>query len=138
MRYVAQQDPLGCLIACVAMVLDMTYEEVSGSVPLQDVPELQRTGVNRLGLVAMDRVEELAKSQGKQVVDLPSKPFICRAGLRYISAIATTNPLIAHSVAIDENGVVFDPDPANEHYRKHWAEYEALAMLEFRPWTGCR
>jgi hypothetical protein len=129
MRYVPQQDSVGCLIAAVAMVLDMSYEQVSGIVPIQDMGELQRTGTNRVGLLALDRIKKLAESQGKQVIDLP-EPFVCKAGTRYVSAIATTDPLMAHTVAVDENGVVFDP--LNEHTRKDWSGYQFLAMLELR------
>jgi hypothetical protein len=132
MQYIPQKDPMGCLRASVAMVLDITYEQAA-SVPLQDTNELRDTGTNKSGALALDRIETLAQSQGKQIVDLDTKPFVCKAGLRYIAVVGTTDPLIAHSVAIDETGIVFDPDTANKNSRKHWSEYEALAMLEFRP-----
>jgi hypothetical protein len=61
------------------------------------------------------------------------KPFACEVGLRYVLLIATTDPLIKHTVAIDESCVVFDSDPGNENLRKNWSEYNAIAMLEFRP-----
>ena len=134
MKYVAQQHPLGCLIASVAMVLDMTYEQVAETIPLQDMEELEKTGVNRLGLIAYDRIEELARSRNIQIVGSESGQFVCEIGLRYLAVFpADTDPLMTHTVAIDEMGLVFDPDPVNEHVRGYWSSFDFLGMMEFRP-----
>jgi hypothetical protein len=46
------------------MVLDMTYEQVAGSLPLQDLGELQETGTNTLGLQAVDGIERISEIAG--------------------------------------------------------------------------
>ena len=133
MKYIAQQHPLGCLIASVAMVLDMTYEQVAETIPLQDMEELEKTGVNRLGLIAYDRIEELARSRNIQIVDSESGQFVCELGSRYVAALPGSGPRILHVIAIDEKGLVFDPNPANEHARGYWSSFDFLGMMEFRP-----
>src|SRR6185503_10384347 len=60
-QYIPQQHQMGCEIAAVAMILDMSLEQ----------------------------------------------------GMRYLGMISTHEPLINHVVAVDERGLVFDPDPAN-------------------------
>jgi hypothetical protein len=114
------------------MVLDLTYEEVSRTVPLQDLVTIQRTGVNLQGLLALDRIVELAKAHGKNVVDL-NPPFAVLGGLRYIAMVPTLVPLCNHALAVDETGVAYDPDPINERVRKSLSKYTVLALLEFRP-----
>src|SRR5438132_246061 len=110
MKYVAQQHPLGCFIACIAMVLDMDYAEVSDLVPLQDdLEQLQRTGINALGAEAFDIFAALAESKHLEIADV-QKPFECRAGCRYLMALLTSDRHINHCVAVDEAGVAFDPD----------------------------
>jgi hypothetical protein len=78
-------------------------------------------------------MHNLALSRGKIVIDLPTKPFNAEPGFRYLGMLPTPERLIHHVVAIDEAGVVFDPDPAMESSRRNWKECEFMAMLEFRP-----
>ena len=132
MEYVAQKHPLGCMIAAAAMVLDLTYEQVSDKVPLQSIEDLRQTGINGLGIVAWNNLKTLARARGKVIFDFPDKPFILRPGLRYLGMLPTANYLLTHVVAIDETGVVFDPDPAKEQSRENWETYDFMAMLEFR------
>ena len=115
------------------MVLDLTYEQVSEQVPLQDATALERAGRNCLGLTGLDNIELLALEHGKRVSDFPAKPFILKPGLRYIGMICSPDPSITHVVAIDESGVVFDPDPAKEQSRENWETYDFMAVLEFCP-----
>ena len=132
MQYVAQQHELGCFIAAAAMVLDLTYEQVALTVPLQEASIIEQTGINFLGLLALDRIEALALAQGMQVVDL-NPPFAVQVGLRYLAMIPSANPDINHALAVDETGIAFNPDPRYEHVRKLWSEYIVLGLLEFRP-----
>jgi hypothetical protein len=131
-KHVAQKDPLGCMIAATAMALDLTYEQVAEVVPLQDLDELQRTGCNALGLIALSRVKKLAKKHGKKAVDI-AKPFSIKPGIRYLGMVLGPTPLLTHAVTVDEFGTVFDPDASESAPRKSCSEYEFLAMLEFRP-----
>jgi len=131
MKYVAQEHPLGCFLAATAMVLDMTYEQVSEKVPLQDPKALQKTGINILGLVALEEVEKLARSCNRAFA-YPVPPFVCKAGFRYIGVLPIRKQE-THAVAIDESGVVFDPD-SNALSGKNWAELVfSGGMLEFQP-----
>jgi hypothetical protein len=132
MEHVRQLHPLGCFIAAAAMVLDMTYDEVAAVMPLQDMDVLRNTGQNKLGIYGWRNLHILAKERGKAIVDFTSKPFVRKPGLRYLGMLATPDPLLTHIVAIDEDGIVFDPDPNNEKSRKSWLEYDFMAMAEFR------
>jgi hypothetical protein len=127
MQYVAQEHDLGCFIAATAMVLDLTYEEASQTVPLQDPANVVSSGV-----LTLAQVMQLARAHGRIVVD-QNPPLTVRAGFRYIAMIATPIPNVYHNLAIDETGIAFDPDPSNEDVRKPWSEYGVLGLLEFRP-----
>jgi len=129
MEYVAQEDEFGCLIAAAAMVLDLTYTQVAKTVPLQDPEIFRQTGKNLLGVIALDRIEALALTRGKEMIDLGPPPFVTQDGLRYIAMVPAAN----HALAVDETGIAFDPAPVNEGVRKMWSEYDVLALLEFRP-----
>jgi len=120
------------MIAAAAMVLDSTYDCVSKTVPLQDPKAIEETGTNKLGLLGLAEIEKLALKQGKQMIDVPDKPFNPRRGLRYIAMIPRTEQA-CHCVAIDETGTVFDPDPDRKEARDHWSTYNILALLEFQP-----
>jgi hypothetical protein len=133
MRYVSQQHPMGCFIASIAMVLDLSYEQVAETVPLPDMGELQRTGRNSLGSAAFDGMKLLATTHGKSVLDNCMKPFSLKQGFRYLGMLSTSNSLLTHVVAIDQNGIVFDPDPVNEQSRESWQAYDFMAIVEFRP-----
>jgi hypothetical protein len=134
MEHIQQEHPYGCMIAAAAMVLDSTYDAVSKTVPLQDFQILEETGINTLGLLGLDEIEQLALKQGKQMIDV-DKPFSPRRGLRYIAMIPRAE-LMTHCIAIDETGTVFDPDPASKNTRNHWSTYNIIALLEFQP-TQC-
>jgi hypothetical protein len=130
MRYVAQQDMRGCLVAAVAMVLDMTYEDVGLVVPLQDSSRLYELGyVEAWWQNALEQIRALASARGKIVVSLP--PTV-RPGLRYLAQVRAALPNSYHALAVDETGIAFDPDPCNEDVRKPLSEYDVLALLEFR------
>jgi len=100
-------------------------------VPLP-LPDDVQDGENIIAALIQERLESLARVSGKEMIDLP-EPFVLTKGLRYIAMVSTGKPHQNHSVAIDENGIVFDPDPDNEHVREPWTKYRFLAVLEFRP-----
>jgi hypothetical protein len=128
LKHIVQKDDLGCLIASAAMVFDLSYEEAAKTIPLQDPVALQSEGINLLGLAAFDAIERLAEERGKRIEDV-FKPFVCRAGARYI-AILHSPAQIGHAVAIDELGFVFDPaeeTPSGEC----WSKYDFHAVLGF-------
>ena len=131
MRHIPQEHPLGCFIAAAAMVLDLEYSEVAETVPLQDVQALRETEVNILGLAAYDAVVQLATKQGKLVADLIA-PFNCATQYRYIGILAPESET-NHAVAIDEVGIVFDPEPSRSTSRRHWSEYEFAAIARIHP-----
>jgi uncharacterized protein YvpB len=116
MKHVKQRDVLGCWIASLAMVLEMTYEEVSEHIPLQDWDAVKQSRFNSLGLVGWNNMNALAQTRGWVVFDFPAKPFIAKLGFRYLGMLATADPSLTHVVAIDETGLVFDPE--NEFFHK--------------------
>jgi len=124
-RYVRQEDPMGCMIAAAAMVLDMTYQEAAEKVPLQDASDLVSTGV-----IAIEKVRELGQSMGWAVIDL-EKPYILQNDCRYILVIPRELPPLCHAVAVDEFGCVVDPDCGRES-GKQWSDLEVVGLLEFR------
>ena len=126
---------MDCMIAAVAMVLDMSYEEVSETIPLPDLDTLRITGKNSLGLKAFDDLKTLAESKSKKVIDLGYVPDTLRAGSRYLGMLPTPDPLVTHVVAIDESGIAFNPD-TNQEKSRDWRDYDFLAVLEFRPCTA--
>lgn len=132
MNYVAQPTRLGCLIAAAAMVFDISYERAGMFIPLPQDDDLQ-DGENVLADLIYDRLQKLAAMHGKEAIDLDDPPWDVKRGLRYIALIPTGTPHLNHSVAIDEEGIVFDPDPDNQANRRPWTEYPIIAMLEFRP-----
>lgn len=127
MRHVTQQDEHGCFIASAAMVLDMSYEQMSQIMPLQDPEELRQTGKNTTGLVDLDRFVALLESRKISFDYLPS-PFVCKPGYRYVMMLRGNDPAMNHAVAVDETGMVFDP--LDEHARKDWSECERLGVIE--------
>ena len=131
MNHIRQKDALGCWIASLAMVLEMTYEEVSEHIPLQDWELVKQTGFNSLGLVGWNNMNTLSRARGWEIFDFPAKPFIVKLGFRYVGMLGTADPSRIHVVAIDETGLVFDPEVDDFH--KDWKEYDFMAMLEFRP-----
>jgi hypothetical protein len=122
MKHVMQKDEIGCLVAVTAMVLDLEYDEVKNTVPLQD-PEFQKQGVNYLGGQAFDEIQKLAQVRGKQFDDV-FPPFVCEKGVRYVAVLRSTASLL-HALAIDESGQVFDPLCAC----KPSSEYDFIAMM---------
>jgi hypothetical protein len=64
MRYIEQEHSEGCMIAAIAMVLDMTYEEAAESIPLPDRSAFLATGENLLQLRAYDELKTLAEKRG--------------------------------------------------------------------------
>ena len=133
MDMLPETHPLGCMIAAAAMVLDLTYEQVSEQVPLQDAAALERTGRNWLGLTGLDNIELLALEHGKRVSRFPCKTIHSETRSTLHRYDLQPDPLITHVVAIDESGVVFDPDPAKEQSRENWETYDFMAVLEFCP-----
>jgi hypothetical protein len=119
------------MIASAAMVLDLTYEQAAEQIPIQDMGEILETGVNKLGIDGLDSIEKMAEARGRTILDLP-KPFALQRGFRYLAVIPSVgnNPLQYHVVAVDENGIVFDPDHDRANWRKRWTEYDFVAVLE--------
>jgi hypothetical protein len=118
----------GCFPACIAMLLDMTYNEVLETVPAQDVEEFQRTGLNLAGLRAFDRFKQLAQERGRVTLEFPEgleKPLV---GYRYLFVLPTANPHRVHCVAIDETGVAFDPLDSDS--REHWSKYDPCCVVQ--------
>jgi hypothetical protein len=132
MQYILQQHPMGCMIAAIAMILDMSYEEVAKTIPLPDIQALTLTGRNSLGLKTFDDMKVLAETRGQRVFDFDSKRETLEPGFRYLGMLTTPDPLVKHVVAIDEQGVVFDPDPGKEQSRENWKAYDFVAVLEFQ------
>jgi len=103
MNLIPQQHPLGCFIASTAMVLDMTYEDVAQTIPLQD------QGGEEWWQPVLASLQALAAPRGKVVVDL-EPPFIVQPGMRYLAQVPTNIPGFYHILAIDESGIAFNPD----------------------------
>jgi hypothetical protein len=123
MTHVPQEHHLGCLIAATAMVLDLTYADVARTIPLQYTPG------EAWWQSTLTRLQALAATRDQVIVDLPL-PFVVQPGLRYLLQIPTAIPNYTHVLAIDENGVAYDPDdPATQ---RHWSEYNVLALIEFK------
>ncbi len=74
----------------------------------------------------------LAQSRGKKVIEFDYLPDNLESGVCYLGMISTHEPLIHHVVAIDEQGIVFDPDPAKEQSRESWRAYTFIAVLGFQ------
>lgn len=117
----------GCFPACIAMLLDMTYNEVLETVPAQHREEFERTGLNLAGVRALDRFEQLAQERGRVVLSYPEaeKPL---PGFRYLFVLNTDDPREVHCVAIDETGVAFDPLDSDS--REHWSKYNPCCVVQ--------
>jgi hypothetical protein len=122
MQYIAQKDEHGCLRAALAMILDMTYDEVARSIPLQT-----QTQITETGYMVFDRVIELLSSKGLTIESATA----CNPGTRYLAVSWDGTSVLAHSLAVDESGTVFDPLDSSS--RKHWSEIPAFAFLALRP-----
>jgi hypothetical protein len=131
MQYVAQEHPLGCFIACTAMVLEMSYRDVAAVVPLQEWDELLESGRSTLGPKAVEQMLCLAQHQGVEVNDA-KRPLQCVSGCRYILAVSKGDPQVLHAIAVDESGAAYDPNEAS--LNKNWLDYKGstAAALEFR------
>jgi hypothetical protein len=122
MRYVAQEDDLGCIIAASAMVFDLTYKEAARFIPLQRADDFQ-DGENMLADSIREGLEKLALTYEKEMVDLDEPPFRLKEGFRYIAIVPTGAPHLNHTVAVDETGIVFNPDSDSRDDRRHWSEH---------------
>jgi hypothetical protein len=129
MRYVVQENELGCFVAAIAMVLDLTYAEVEPVIPPASWLDYNTPGPHESERLAYERLPGFALAHGWVVIDLEN--LIVQPGLRYVAAIPGPIPNSRHAVAIDETGIVFDPGPLNENVRKHYSEYAILGLLEF-------
>jgi hypothetical protein len=133
MQYVGQQDKMGCGIAALAMVLDMTYEQVAAVLRLPDLnadlDALLFTGCNSSAEKDDADMEALARIRGKKVVHFDHIPEL-KPGSRYLGVIPV-EPYLCHIVAIDERGIVFDPTDVTS--REPWQRYIFAAVLEFQP-----
>jgi len=131
MRYVAQLDKTGCLVASTAMVLDLTYADVAQVVPTDDASRYPLAGSNdEWWQVAFKGIQSLASAKGETVVEL-ERPYMVQFGLRYLAMVPTDTPNFHHVLAVDETGIAFDP--CNEDGHKPWSEYQIIALLEFQP-----
>lgn len=116
------------------MVLGMTYEQAAEKIPIQDLAELRANGVNKLGLQGLDAILELAEERNLSVISFDYTPSTLTEGIRYLAIVPapSDDPLMSHTVAIDESGTVFDPDPAQAESRKYYKDYDIWAVLGFK------
>ncbi|HKV94224.1 MAG TPA: hypothetical protein VJW20_16875 [Candidatus Angelobacter sp.] len=133
MNYVAQKHSLGCLIAAGAMVFDLSYDRAGWFIPLPREEDLIDGSVNEITELSVSRLQSLSNLSGKVMSAPDGPPFDLKEGCRYIAWLETDRPNFLHSVAVDEAGIVFDPDSDNQDVRKHWTEYSIKVVLEFRP-----
>lgn len=133
MNYVAQEEPTGCLIAAVAMCLDMTYAEVKTFIPLNTPADMQG-GRNLLARKIIKGLKQLVASKGMKICEPLDGPPYNEIGTRYLATILTSEAHLNHALAVDENGIAFDP--ADESYREPFASYpdwKILSVIGFRP-----
>jgi hypothetical protein len=133
MQYVGQQHKMGCEIAALAMVLDLTYEQVAAVLRVPDLDAdldaLLFTGHNSSVEKDYADMEALARMRGKKVISFDHIPEL-KSGARYLGLIYL-EPYLYHTVAIDERGIVFDPTDVTS--REPWQRYTFAAVLEFQP-----
>jgi hypothetical protein len=126
MNYVRLEDPAGCLIAAVAMVLDKTYAEVLDFIPLNTFADMQ-DGHNLLGDKIIEGLNTLLKSKGLKFCELLDGPPYTEAGTRYIALVFGGKDHLNHALAIAENGIAFDP--LDESSRKPFDSYPDSQIL---------
>jgi hypothetical protein len=133
MNYVRQEEPTGCLIAAVAMCLDMTYAEVNKFIPLNTPADMQG-GQNLLAPEIIDGLKKLLASKGMKMCEPLDGPPYNEIGTRYLATILTGEAHLNHALAVDENGIAFDP--ADESFREPFAsspDERISSVVGFRP-----
>lgn len=134
MNYVAQKENFGCVVACGAMVFNLSYEQARMYIPPPRREDLQNLEeLNELNALVLERLQSLSNLTGNEMSALDGPPYELKEGSRYILWLETDEPNVLHSVAVDETGIVFNPDPNEQDVRKRWTEYRIKAALEFRP-----
>jgi|GEM_PF-6408934 len=133
MNYVRQEEPTGCLIAAVAMLLDMTYAEVNKWIPLNTPADMQ-DGHNLLGVKIFEGLEKLLASKGMEMCEPLDGPPYNEIGTRYLATILTGEKHLNHALAVDENGIAFDPaDESSREPLSSYPDWKILSVVGFRP-----
>lgn len=116
MRYIAQEESDGCLVACVAMVTGRTYREIRAMCDVGYDGGRGR-GINEyiaddilgeLGFAVMRRYKHQLRF-GRDRIEWPGLPF-APVHIAYVSA--TQGP---HAVVVLGDGVVYDPFSVHRH-----------------------
>jgi hypothetical protein len=133
LNYVAQKHKGGCLIAVAAMLLDLTYNQVWRFVPVPRLRLARRNNEYARSFLAFREVEILAAKHAYIITEI-TRPngksgFFLEPNSRHIAVIPSGMMGVFHAVAINEDGIVFDP--ANEHDRRPWSTYDLLRVAHF-------
>jgi hypothetical protein len=104
MKYVAQKDPFGCLIAAVAMVSGQTYDAIRAMCSEHEAINdyIADDVLGELGFAVMRRYKYQMRFKRDRAV-WPCEPF---APTHMVYVTATQGP---HAVVMDDSGVVYDP-----------------------------
>jgi len=107
MRYVAQKEPNGCMVAAVAMVTGCTYDEIREICTAVWGPRgisqpVAHDILAELGFATVTRYRYQPRL-GRDRSDWPCAPF---AGAHIAQVLVAAG---THAVAMDEHGVVLDP-----------------------------
>lgn len=102
MRLVQQKHHRGCVIACLAMVMNLDYDQVlaeSGIDPIKGAYRWQWTEFLR-------KKHFHGKWKEFQPVDTPPETW---AAIHMCSYMSEHNPLLGHMVVVYQGATVFDP-----------------------------
>lgn len=108
MKYVKQEDKFGCTVACMAMILDKTYQDIAYNFPAVN----EKQGLCSMhyesflfehGYICYTLYPTIGWSQKKRE-NWPVEPF---APIHIVSVITNVNT--SHAVIMDEVGRVYDP-----------------------------
>jgi|ERR1700733_1341055 hypothetical protein len=132
MNYVPQEEPTGCLIAAIAMVLNMTYAEVNKFIPLNTAADMVG-GQNLLGSEIIDGLNRLLEFKSMKMCEPLDGPPYNELGTRYLAIILTGVEHLNHALAVDEDGIAFDPaDESTRELFSSYPDWKISSVVGFR------
>lgn len=130
-QHVKQEEPYGCVIACIAMILGKTYQEIKSMLPTD------RGYGNRNGMTSHDMISFLWLHGyiGLEFYKCESHTQRMRELNEWLKPVATFNKVSVineygpHAILWMPDGRVFDPNKYGVHSITDYKEYHSLTAF---------
>lgn len=125
--YVPQEERYGCSLACMAMILNISYKEIRSMWPSAKegsecgIAEYKRTSfLFKYGFIGHTEYATEAYTQRKRTSEEWIKPF---APVHIVSCITNKGP---HAIVWLNDGRVYDPDIEGVHLISEYSDIQEI------------